>query len=108
MTLLISGIGLVLGAISAFIVFAMAFNGYSWGYQIAFSLLMALGSGLAVRIRKPWTPLVLPFFIPFLPLFILLVLGSAEKGGWLGNLGIIVMATISIWLPATFVSKHVQ
>jgi hypothetical protein len=105
--LIFPAVGALLGGVSAFAIFAMAFNGFSWTFQLGLFLLTAAGSAAAVRCVS-WKRICAAFYLPHLLLFALLLIGSLEKGGWIGNLTLIALPTLAIWLPAWLVSRRAE
>jgi hypothetical protein len=93
-------VGILIGGFSAFNIFALGFNGSSWLYLAIISLSIALGSGLVGRFLQSWKVIISGFFLPHLLLYALLIMGSLEKGMWLGNLGLIAITSFAIWVPA--------
>jgi len=101
-------VGILLGGFSAFNIFALDFNGSSWQYLPMISLSIAIGSGLVGRFLQFWKVIISGFFLPHLLLYALLIMGSLEKGMWQGNLGLIAMTSLAIWVPALISRKFVR
>ncbi|WP_413290891.1 hypothetical protein [Bdellovibrio sp. HCB337] len=97
----------ILGAVSAFLIFAVAFNSASWEAVVGYMAVLAIGSGAVGYFSINWRMMLWVFFIPHLLLLAVLIKGIFETGKLFPNMALVALITFGVWLPA-FCSSRIR